>query len=96
MCAVQVAVACAFGIDGATVNLHGGPNGDGCPDAWCDPANPKPNANGYCAFSGSPPQAAWRGADLATLLTLCTPGSRLTQCLHSRLPTRTPLIECSH
>ena len=65
----EVHVACAYGIDGATVNLHGGANGDGCPDEWCDPSKAH-EQNGYCGFWGAPPHAAWRAADLATLLAL--------------------------
>ena len=65
----EVSVACAYGIDGATVNLHGGANGDGCPDEWCDPSNPH-EQNGYCGFWGAPPRAAWRAKDLGTVLTL--------------------------
>lgn len=62
-------ISCVYGIDGATVGLSGGPNGDGCPSYWCDP-NAKREPNGYCGFWGAPPQAAWRAEDLARLIEL--------------------------
>ena len=67
-----VNISCIFGIDGATVGLSGGPNGDGCPSTWCNPAQTGCNQAGYgcCAFEGAPPQAAWRAEDLGTLLKL--------------------------
>lgn len=58
----------AFG-SGATVGLNGGPNGDGCPAAWCHP-HMEPEANGYCGFWGAPPNHAWRPEDMETLLKL--------------------------
>lgn len=62
-------LSCVFGIDGASVGLSGGANGDGCPRVWCDPSG-RMEANGYCGFWGAPPQAAWRPKDLAKLLEL--------------------------
>ena len=65
----KVAIECAFGVDGATVGLSGGPNGDGCPWAWCDPSG-RIEANGYCSFWGAPPNAAWKAENLDKLLEL--------------------------
>ena len=65
----EIELMCLFGIDGATVGLNGGPNGDGCPAAWCAPQL-EPEPNGYCGFWGAPPDRAWRPSDLDTLLTL--------------------------
>ena len=67
--ASEINISCLFGIDGASVGLSGGPNGDGCPWYWCDPSG-NIEANGYCGFWGAPPQAAWRPQDLAKLLEL--------------------------
>lgn len=65
----EVRVACSYGIDGASVNLHGGVHGDGCPDAWCEPSAAH-EQNGVCGFWGAPPRAAWRPEHLATMLEL--------------------------
>lgn len=62
-------ISCLYGIDGATKELSGGPNGDGCPRDWCSRSAGR-EANGYCGFWGSPPNAAWRAQDLDKMLEL--------------------------
>ena len=65
----KIIVECAFGIDGATVGLNGGPHGDGCPAYFCDPSG-NIEANGFCGFWGAPPNAAWAPKDLGKMLEL--------------------------